>query len=502
MGKYLIERPMLLSGIGCVLVSLLSFYSKGALSVLLFVAPIILSVLIFKKADKRLVAVLVLIFIMTVSSFITLRKAENLGYHNGTKFDAVFTVCEVDYKSDGFYVSTVETVKSDRLSRGTRIRAYLDPLALKSGQRIKATISIIKTSDTYKRDNYSNATYLTGSLSNIEVLKETDFVLSFGEKIRNYITKILSKYTDYDVKATLCALLFGDKDYFTREFYTSVRASGVSHVMVVSGMHLSIILSFLMFIFERIYYSKYVKFLTIMAIVMVMWVLCGFTMSILRAGVTYIFMAIGLLFDKKGKPENTLGTALTAILIFSPFSIFSLSLQLSLLSTFGILVVAVPMMSFIRFRNIIENKKWIWVVNACFLSVSAFVFTLPIVIYNFEGISVVGIFTSLLISLPVTAAIIICVLALILSLIFEPLSYPLFYLASMITKYINFMILGLGKSPFSMVSVPKHFYILAGVIILFIICILLACKKRINMLKLKEINQKIIKEGGGKFKWR
>ena len=502
MGKYLIERPMLLSGIGCVLVSLCAFYSEISVVILLFVLPFILSIMVLSKTDIRLIAVSVLIFIMSISSFLTIKKAEDLQYHSGTKFDSIFTVCEVDYKSEEFYISTVEVIKSNRLENGVKIKAFSDPLDLKSGMRINATVYITETDDKYKRDNYSNATYLTGSLSNIEILKGNDIVLSFGEKIRDYIKEIFTKYTDYDVKATLCALIFGDNNYFTYEFYNCVKTSGVSHVMVVSGMHLSIIISFLSVLLERFYYSKYAKAGMIFLTVMLLWVLCGFTMSIIRAGVTYIFMALGIICDKTGKPENTLGAAVTFILITSPFAIFSVSLQLSLLSTFGILVIAVPIMRYIRLRNIIKQKAWIWFVNSVLLSISALVFTLPIVIYVFGGVSLVGVLTNMLISLPVTAVIIISVVGIFITLVFEPFCYPIFCIVNIITRYINSVILNFGKLPYSMVSVPRNFSFFALITILLIICVLLACKKRINMLKLKEVNEKIIEEGGGKLKWR
>ena len=502
MVEYLIKRPMLLSGIGCVLTSIIAFYFKSLLILILFCMPFILGFMFYKKANIKLVIALVVIFIMSVSSIIEVRKAEDLQYYQGVTQSAKFTVCDVVYKGEDFYISQLEVIESDQIKCGVKIKAFHSPMILNSGQMITGDITIKEEDEEYKRDNYSEGIYLTGNLSKIKILSETDLVLNLGENIRNYIKTTLSKYTAYDVKATLCGLIFGNNDYFTNEFYNCVKASGVSHVMVVSGMHLSIIVAFLVFIMERICYSKSLKVLAILITVMIMWVICGFTMSILRAGITYVFMAFGLMFDRIGKPENTLGAAVSLILIASPFSILNISLQLSLLSTFGILVVAVPMMRYIKLRDIIKSKVLLWIVNSILLSVSAFIFTLPIVIYYFGGVSVVGVFTNLLISLPVTAVIIISVLAIFISLIFEPIALFLFALAKIITQYINYVIVSFGKLPFSFVSLPRNFSIFGFIIILLIICVLLACKKRINMLKLKEINKKIIEEGGGKLKWR
>ena len=51
-------------------------------------------------------------------------------------------------------------------------------------------------------------------------------------------------------------------------------------------------------------------------------------MSILRAGITYLFFAVSVAIGRDRDSVNILGAALTLILIFSPFAVFSVALQL------------------------------------------------------------------------------------------------------------------------------------------------------------------------------
>ena len=85
--------------------------------------------------------------------------------------------------------------------------------------------------------------------------------------------------------------------------------------------------------------------------------ICGFTMSILRAGITYFLMALALLLNRENTSENTLGFAVCLIYLANPFAVFSLSFQLSVLSTFAILVVAIPVIDTLREQKIIKNKR-------------------------------------------------------------------------------------------------------------------------------------------------
>ena len=136
------------------------------------------------------------------------------------------------------------------------------------------------------------------------------------------------------------------------------------------------------------------------------------------------------------------------------------------------------------------------------MTLSASLLTLPITIYIFGYTSTVSVFTNLLISLAVTADIYLAVSALLLSSIFPFWSKFFFLPCSLVTRYVNLVINFLGSMPFSVIRLPEIFAFLAGILIFTVMWVLLACKNRINMLKLEEIRTKIIKEGGRKVRWR
>ncbi len=492
---YLIKRPMLLSGIGCCIVSVLALHSRAGLTAICFVLPLVIGFLIYFKADGKLLVASVLIFVMGINCILTFHRIDSLLIHSGTKQRAELVITEITYKSDQYYIATSEVMKSDRLENGTKITVFYKPQNINVGYRISADIKLKSVpDDEYKKDNYSKEIYLQGSLSNIKISDgKEDVILTTTQKVRQYIKTTLMDNMGYTEAATLCALIFGERDYFTEDFYSYVKSAGVSHVMVVSGMHMAILVSFIVEILNQLFSNRFLKAFTIILVVAALSLLCGFTMSASRAGVTYILMALGLMLDRKGTPENTLGGALTIILLSSLFAIFSISFQLSLLSTFGILVVAIPFIEKLERQNKLNFITKPIVTSVAF-SLSALIFTMPVTVYTFGYISTVSVISNLLISSVVSIALYWAVAGLIANLIIPFLSQYIFVVAGALTKYINFVIEYMGSLPFAVKSVPEYWGHISVLCIFFICLLLVACKKRNDMLKLKRMRDKIIME--------
>ena len=303
----------------------------------------------------------------------------------------------------------------------------------------------------------------------------------------------------YESAATVSALVFGDKSYFSDEFNENVRASGVAHVMVVSGMHLSVIVTMILNITERFVYNSKLKAAIMLLTVLVLSAICGFTKSILRAGFTYVVMALGILLKRSYTSENALGTAVSVILISSPFVIFNVSFQLSVLSTFGILAVALPINRYFkgRIKGVLKRTM-----DTAVLSLSAMLMTLPVAIYVFGEVSVVGVITNLLIGVPTSFCLTVAVIALVLSPLLPFASSVLLDICDIAVRYVNDVINFMGSLEFSTVTVGKWAVVLSVILIILILCSMLACKVRKDMLKLEEMNRKIISERGSKSKWQ
>ena len=472
MADYLKKRPMLFCAIVSAALCIAGFYSQSAV----FFCGIALIILFFLALYFRRPAEIIVTLILAVTAvsiLLTSINAADLSKLNGDTVKGEFTVVS-EPEDHGTYTSEVlEVCKCGRLKKGTQKRAY-----------------------------YADGIFLRGSLKNIKVENGNDDpVLHIIGNIRKYIKNTLFSNMEYDEAATVAAITIGDRSYFSDEFYSNIKKAGVSHVMVVSGMHLSVIVGLTAFFIKKHFYNKYLRAIVMFATVLFMAAVCGFTKSILRAGFCSLFVAASILSERDNTAENSLGGAAALLFIISPFTIFSVSFQLSFLSTLGIVSVAMPCLDFIKERKLLKTGAAYAFASAIFVTLSATLFTLPVSIYTFGYISNVSVFTNLLIDAVAGIALQISAVGLLAGLCFPHISRLLFIAAELAADYINRIINLFGSLPFATSEMGTGEFYASLLLVAAVIAALLAFKKHLYKLRLDEIYRKIASERGRKLKW-
>lgn len=502
MRDYLKKRPMLLCGALSVICSAVSLTSDTLFVIACVAVSLMLALTILFKARAELILVffmLIPLMINTVKLRADINKSEKT---DQMTVACRLCICDITYESNDFCVAEAE-ILSGQLEKGSKLSLTYSDTELYVGQVVEAKLKLRNIDSEYRDIYYSKKIFLRGSMSDIKAVPEyDDFVLTEVQKVRQYIKDTLFSNMGYNEASTLCALTFGDNSYFTDEFYSNVKGAGVSHVMVVSGMHLSILVMLFTAVFEKIFYNRYFKAFCMVLITMFLTALCGFTMSMLRAGVTYILMALALVIKRPNNCENTLGAAVSLILTVSPNAVLSAAFQLSVASTFGILCVALPIMKYITESELIKSTVVNSIISAVLVTLSALVLTLPIVIRLFGYVSNVSVITNLLISYAVTLVLWLSVTALIINLFMPFVASVVFIICSAVTKYINWVINYFGSQEISVTIVPEKYWIWAVAVIILIFWVLIACKNRRYMIKLEQMDKKISEESGASVKWQ
>ncbi len=499
MRDFLLKRPMLLSAICGSAVSVIGIYTEKVLLCFCALILVLFFFMVYKRIKTELLFAVSIIFVVAISTVFAANSAQTMKKFDQNTCSGRFVVADEPVNHGDYYTSTFEVLNSDTLKSGTKIAVTYYEGEIKFSKIIEAQITLKSMDDSkYKYSYYSQNIFLKGIAREIKITGETEMVLDGLGKVRNYIKGNILKYYGKQESATMLALLTGDKSHFTNRFYSNVKASGVAHVMVVSGMHLSVIVSLFLYAVKRFVYNRYLKALTVVLVTLGVMFVCGFTMSIIRAGITYLFLALSLLLNRESTPENTLGSAVCTILLLNPFAIMNIAFELSVLSTFAILVVALPVCEFICEKGIVKSGILTATVSSCIISISALIFTAPVTIYVFGYISNVSVVTNLLISLAVTVAIYLCIIGFLVPFL-KPI---IFGMSTIVVRYINSVINYFGSLPFATTNLSKFAAVFAGILIIALLWILVACKNRKDMLKLEEIRLKKYNEGGGKIKWQ
>ncbi len=460
---------------------------------------IFIFVLNYKKRGGTFIFCGVWLLAVILSAANSLSDVDRMNKMDQMTVSGEFVAVTVSENKRENYLCVVEVIDSTVLEKGDRLQIIYKGPEINVGQSFKANAALSKLEgDVTVRSFYSENIYLFADMSNIVLTNNNDFILTKVESFRKFIKNEIFKFYGKDEAATMLALLTGDRTYLSDSFYSNIKGAGVMHVMVVSGMHLSIIVSLMLYVVNKFVYNRFLKSFVIFLTVLALAAVCGFTMSILRAGITYLLISVSLLLNRHSDSANNLGTAISVILLFNPMAIFSVALQLSVLSTFGILSVAIPTTKFLEENGIIRNKIALSSISAVLITVSAMVLTLPVTVSVFGYISNMALFANLLISFATTLAICLCIIGFILF----PFKSVIFYFSNLTVKYINAVINYFGGSEFATTNLPKWCVYLAIAIIFLIFYILVACANRDYMLKLKSIVKNKITEGGKILKWQ
>ena len=140
------------------------------------------------------------------------------------------------------------------------------------------------------------------------------------------------------------AVLLGNKDHLSDVTVRDFRRLGISHLLVVSGMHFAIIVSFIERTLRRLRINKRYRAIFNMFFIVFIMALMGFTPSVTRAGIMCLLAQLVQLTSRRFDQLTSLALAGTVMIISNPYIALDCGMQLSFISTYSCLV-------FVRFRS-------------------------------------------------------------------------------------------------------------------------------------------------------
>lgn len=179
------------------------------------------------------------------------------------------------------------------------------------------------------------------------------------------------------------ALTIGDKSGLSDEIYSDFNTIGITHVICVSGFHLSLWSMFILKILKKTGINKRLASVLAGAGVVFFMFIAGFTYSVIRAGIMMLVCLLGDIIMRRSDSLNSLGFALMITALYDPFAMGSVSLRLSALATLGIILYTGyisknvdNLIEKIKNNNIQKSVKS--VVSSLMITVSAMAFTMPV----------------------------------------------------------------------------------------------------------------------------
>lgn len=233
--------------------------------------------------------------------------------------------------------------------------------------------------------------------------------------IRSAIKTAVYRILPDERGALAVALIIGDKSGLSSETLNNFRIAGISHVICVSGFHLSLWSTLIFEILRKLKLGEKLASLLSAFVVIGFMLVSGLTYSVVRAGIMMLVFLLGNIIMRKRDSLNSLGFALTAIALFNPFAMGSVSLQLSALATLGIILYSQNFAhqienKFDRIKHKLPRKALKGVVSTFAVTVAATAFTLPVSLGIYGGFNF-AVFAANLVAVPVAGlCMVLCVL--------------------------------------------------------------------------------------------
>ena len=251
------------------------------------------------------------------------------------------------------------------------------------------------------------------------------------EIIRLDIKNLIYEKMSEDNASIAYAVMFGDKSDLDYEIYTSYQKSGIIHVLTVSGLHVSFLVSLFYGFMKKCRVNKVANLIISSIIILFYAYLCNFSPSVVRAGVMSICFMFSRAINRRYDSLNALGLAGFILCIFKPLTALDIGFLMSFFCVYAILMIN-PILT--KFFEIFLPDK---IASLISLSTSAQLGILPFIAYMGGTINLLS-FAVNIIVVPIFG-----------------LLYPYLFVVSMLGTFMPFLGIFLKAVDFTLIFINK-----------------------------------------------
>lgn len=319
-------------------------------------------------------------------------------------------------------------------------------------------LEVIGNTEGYDRYLRSKGCGYAMNVKSVAIRGQKTLAASVRKKMKDDVERRLRRlYGRYSFMAE--GIILSSRENFDQKDVKLFSKVGILHFFVASGLHVGIIV---IFIDRMLFFLPYRKrVLAIIISTLFYAFLIGFTPSISRALIFIISYYIGVFAKRKHDAISMVSLIGLISIVMNPYSVFNLSLILSLFSVLSIAATYKYVKS--AFKN-----------DAISVSIAANILIMPIIYYYMGMVSIIAPISNLILGLFVAMLIPVVMISLALSYL------PVVFLAgaaSLIGKALMYTIMEvsdfLSKIPFSYVEFEKRSILFVSIyyfaVILFII---------------------------------
>lgn len=200
-------------------------------------------------------------------------------------------------------------------------------------------------------------------------------------KIKN---SIQNKINNYDSKEYLNAFILGDTNSLGTLIKTNYQELGVSHLLAISGMHISLFSSIILWLLRKLHIKEIMcYFVTILFLIFYMKI-TGSTPSVSRAVILFILLTLNKLLSIKLSTLKIWCFTFMIVVLKNPYNLLEIGFQFSFLVSFYLILLSKKLKSKNYFVGLLK------------VSTISLLVSIPISIYYFYQINILSIIWNLI----------------------------------------------------------------------------------------------------------
>lgn len=219
-----------------------------------------------------------------------------------------------------------------------------------------------------------------------------NILVKLGLKLRERIVSVIKKSLPPQQAGLLNGMLIGYKQDLSQEVQEAFSASGLSHLMAVSGSNVGFIVLPLVFLFKKLKVRQKFANVSIIAILILFTLITGFEPSVLRAVIMAAVILLAQIIWRDTEIFTSISFAALLLLFYNPGILFNIGFQLSFAATISLVLFYKNLKQMLSFKFIPA-----FIVDVLAATISAQIGVLPITVFYFNTVSVVSIISNLLV---------------------------------------------------------------------------------------------------------
>lgn len=393
-----IKRLICIASIGYILGITLRLYFS---SITFFIALVFIILLI--KKDKKII--ILLLFVILSFIYVDILENEYNRIENKQIEEKAVIISDIQEKEYKYIYEAKFLKNNKKVLISIKKSQQIDKINYGDLIYLEGKLEIPKIATNYKGFDYRQ--YLKTKkiqgiviADNVKILKakyKNNLIYQMQKKIKAIIKEKLPSETG----DLLLAILLGDKKDLSEQIQINFKNSNLSHMLAVSGAHVSYIIIGLTYITQNSIMGKRKARVFCIFFLIIFMAITNFTPSVTRACIMAILTLVSEILYKKADIYTNISISALIILLYNPYSLLDLGFKLSFGGTIGIVIF----MRFIKKKQE-EPKLLNYIKQMALVSICANIIIIPIIMNNFNTVSLTFLVSNILAS-PILAIIVI-----------------------------------------------------------------------------------------------